>query len=42
MIPDVPITETFKRIVPYFRSDVVRITIIVLMPATTTWLAGMR
>jgi tripartite ATP-independent transporter DctM subunit len=41
MAPDVPITETFKGIVPFFLSDVVRITIIVLVPATTTWLAGM-
>jgi tripartite ATP-independent transporter DctM subunit len=41
MAPDVPITETFKGIVPFFLSDLVRIAIIVGVPATTTWLAGM-
>jgi tripartite ATP-independent transporter DctM subunit len=41
MAPDVPITETFKGIVPFFMSDLVRIAIIILVPATTTWLAGL-
>jgi tripartite ATP-independent transporter DctM subunit len=40
MAPDVPMMETFKGIVPFFLSDVVRIGIILLFPATTTWLAG--
>jgi tripartite ATP-independent transporter DctM subunit len=41
MAPDVPITETFKGIVPFFLSDLVRISIIIMVPATTTWLAGL-
>ena len=40
MAPDVPMMESFKGIVPFFLSDVVRIAIILLFPATTTWLAG--
>jgi C4-dicarboxylate transporter DctM subunit len=42
MAPDVPMTETFKGIVPFFLSDLVRIAIIVGLPATTTWLAGLH
>jgi tripartite ATP-independent transporter DctM subunit len=41
MARDVPMTETFKGIVPFFLSDVVRIAIIVTVPATATWLAGL-
>jgi C4-dicarboxylate transporter DctM subunit len=41
MAPDVPMTETFKGIVPFFLSDLVRIVIIIAVPATTTWLAGL-
>jgi len=41
MAPDVPMTETFKGIVPFFLSDLVRIAIIIAVPTTTTWLAGM-
>jgi C4-dicarboxylate transporter DctM subunit len=37
---DVPMTESFKGIVPFFLSDVVRVAIILFFPATTTWLAG--
>jgi C4-dicarboxylate transporter DctM subunit len=40
MAPDVPMSETFKGIVPFFLSDLVRIAIIIAVPATTTWLAG--
>jgi tripartite ATP-independent transporter DctM subunit len=42
MAPDVPLTETFKGIVPFFLSDLVRIVIIVAVPASATWLAGVR
>ena len=42
MAPDVPMTETFKGIVPFFLSDLVRIAIIIAVPATTTWLAGLH
>lgn len=41
MAKDVPITETFKGIIPFFVSDIVRIGIIIAIPATTTWLAGL-
>jgi C4-dicarboxylate transporter, DctM subunit len=41
MAEDVPMTETFKGIVPFFLSDIVRIAIIIFVPATTTWLAGL-
>ena len=40
MADGVPMTESFKGIVPFFLSDLVRIAIIMLVPATTTWLAG--
>jgi tripartite ATP-independent transporter DctM subunit len=40
MAEGVPMTESFKGIVPFFLSDLVRIAIILLVPATTTWLAG--
>jgi len=42
MAEGVPITETFKGIVPFFLSDLVRIAIIIFVPATTTWLAGLK
>ncbi|MEJ2176195.1 MAG: TRAP transporter large permease subunit, partial [bacterium] len=41
MAKDVPMTESFKGIVPFFLSDLVRIAIIIAVPATTTWLAGL-
>jgi C4-dicarboxylate transporter DctM subunit len=41
MARDVPMTETFKGIIPFFLSDLVRIAIIIFVPATTTWLAGL-
>jgi C4-dicarboxylate transporter, DctM subunit len=40
MARDVPMLESFKGIVPFFLSDLVRIAIVLLIPATTTWLAG--
>jgi TRAP-type C4-dicarboxylate transport system permease large subunit len=42
MAPDVPMTETFKGIVPFFLSDLVRIALIVAVPATATWLPGIQ
>jgi len=42
MAKDVPMTESFKGIVPFFLSDLVRIAIIICVPATTTWLAGLN
>ncbi len=41
MAGDVPMTETFKGIVPFFLSDLVRIALIICVPSTTTWLAGL-
>jgi C4-dicarboxylate transporter, DctM subunit len=41
MAPDVPMTETFRGIVPFFLSDLVRIALIIAFPAMTTWLAGL-
>ena len=40
MARDVPMTETFKGIVPFFLSDLVRIGLIIAFPSMTTWLAG--
>jgi len=40
MAKGVPMTESFKGIVPFFLSDLGRIAIIIAFPATTTWLAG--
>jgi tripartite ATP-independent transporter DctM subunit len=37
----VPMSESFKGIVPFFLSDLVRIAVIIAVPATTTWLAGL-
>jgi TRAP-type C4-dicarboxylate transport system permease large subunit len=33
--------DSFRGIVPFFLSDLVRIAIIICIPATTTWLAGL-
>ena len=41
MAKDVPLMETYKGIVPFFMSDLVRIGIIILVPATCTWLPGL-
>jgi C4-dicarboxylate transporter, DctM subunit len=40
MAEGVPMSESFKGIIPFFLSDLVRIAIIIAVPATTTWLAG--
>ncbi len=37
MAPHVPLTETFKGIVPFIISDVVRVAILVAFPAITLW-----
>ncbi len=42
MAQGVPMSESFRGVVPFFLSDLVRIAIIVALPATTTWLAGVR
>jgi C4-dicarboxylate transporter DctM subunit len=41
MAEGVPMSDTFKGIVPFFLSDLVRIAIIIAFPATATWLAGL-
>lgn len=41
MTPDVPMTQTFKGVLPFVLSDVVRVGIILLVPATTLYLPGM-
>jgi C4-dicarboxylate transporter DctM subunit len=41
MAKEVPMTETFRGVMPFFLSDLVRIAIIIFVPATTTWLAGL-
>jgi C4-dicarboxylate transporter, DctM subunit len=41
MAKDVPMSESFKGIVPFFLSDLVRIAIIICVPTATTWLAGL-
>ena len=40
MAEGVPMSESFKGIIPFFLSDLIRIAIIIAVPATTTWLAG--
>ena len=41
MAEGIPMTDTFRGIIPFFLSDLVRIAIIICVPATTTWLAGL-
>ena len=41
MARDVPLMQSFRGIVPFFLSDLVRIGIVILVPATTTWLPGL-
>ncbi len=40
MAEGVPMSDSFKGIIPFFLSDLIRIAIIIAVPATTTWLAG--
>jgi tripartite ATP-independent transporter DctM subunit len=42
MAPDIPMLDTFKGVVPFFLSDLVRVGLIIAIPATTTWLAGLH
>jgi C4-dicarboxylate transporter, DctM subunit len=39
MAESVPMSETFKGIIAFFLSDLVRIAIIITVPATTLWLS---
>jgi TRAP-type C4-dicarboxylate transport system permease large subunit len=41
LAPTCPAEAAAKGIVPFFLSDVVRIAIIVTVPATATWLTGL-
>ncbi len=41
LAPDVPLTQTFRGVLPYFMSDIVRIAIILALPITCTWLPGL-
>ena len=41
MAPDVPLSESFKGIIPFFISDLFRIAFIIAVPASATWLAGL-
>jgi len=40
MADGVPMSDTFRGIVPFFLSDIVRVAVIIAVPASTTWLAG--
>ena len=42
MARDVPLMQSFRGIVPFFMSDMVRIGIVILVPATCTWLPGLQ
>ena len=42
MAPDIPMIDTFKGVVPFFLSDLVRIGLIISIPTTSTWLAGLH
>ncbi|MDH4189596.1 MAG: TRAP transporter large permease [Betaproteobacteria bacterium] len=41
MAEGVPMRDSFRGIVPFFVSDLVRIALIIAVPTTTTWLAGL-
>ncbi len=41
LAPDVPLTQTFKGVLPFFMSDIVRIAVILALPITCTWLPGL-
>jgi TRAP-type C4-dicarboxylate transport system permease large subunit len=41
MADGVPMSDTFRGIAPFFLSDLARLAIIIAVPATTTWLAGL-
>ncbi len=41
LAPDVKLTDTFRGVLPFFLSDIVRIAIIIALPVTCTWLPGL-
>ena len=41
MLPEVPITKVFKGILPYLAADVVRLGLVLLIPAIVLWLPSM-
>ena len=41
MLPEVPITKVFKGILPYLAADVVRLGLVLLIPAIVMWLPSM-
>jgi tripartite ATP-independent transporter DctM subunit len=42
MAKDVPMAETYKGVAGFCMSDIIRLAIIVLVPATTLWLPGVK
>jgi TRAP-type C4-dicarboxylate transport system permease large subunit len=38
MAKDVPMIETFKGVIPFFASDIIRVTILILFPTITLFL----
>jgi TRAP-type C4-dicarboxylate transport system permease large subunit len=38
LAPDVPMSETFKGVVPFFLAEMVRLGILIAFPAFTLWL----
>jgi TRAP-type C4-dicarboxylate transport system permease large subunit len=42
MAKDVPMKETYKGVIGFCAMDAIRLAIIVLVPATTLWLPGMK
>lgn len=41
MLPEVPITKVFKGILPYLAADVVRLALVLLIPAIVLWLPSL-
>jgi TRAP-type C4-dicarboxylate transport system permease large subunit len=41
MLPDVPIVQVFRGILPYLAADVVRLMLVLLIPAIVLWLPSM-
>lgn len=40
MMPDVPLSAVFKGIAPFFAADIVRLLLVVFIPAIALWLPG--
>jgi C4-dicarboxylate transporter DctM subunit len=38
MAPDIPLSQTFKGVMPFIASDIVRVAILVLFPSLTLFL----